>query len=534
MRLIRRRSKAAHLSDVLERISTLLSALRASPSREQILRSAVDLLRQTVPAESILLVGYSAENKNASILHASGAWSSLDGTVLEYGRTQESGDVSVRLHGAPLQSALERRAPSMSLWNTPLRSRNRILGSLWLGRTSDGPSAFSAQERRTAAMIADIAAGGLLQSVLDDRVARHQSQIHAMQSVERAITSSMDLMVTLNVFLDHATDQLAADAASILLLDAQSRDLTLAASRGFRMNNRPPSRIRTDHSLASQASLERKITSLEGTRTGDPALANQPLMREEGFTAYFAAPLIAHGSVKGVLEIFLRSPRAPDPEWTDLLEMLALQGAIAVDNSDSYQTLQRTNSELARTCDAAIEGWARAVDLRAREAEGHSLRVSELSVRTAEKMGMPPDQMLSLRRGALLHDIGKIGIPDRILWKPEALSEEEWRLMRQHPRMAEQLLAPAEFLRSALDIPKFHHERWDGSGYPYGLAGDDIPLAARVFSVIDVWDSMQSRRPFREPWSESDSIQYLRQASGRQFDPMVVNSFLQILNEPEF
>jgi HD-GYP domain-containing protein (c-di-GMP phosphodiesterase class II) len=154
-------------------------------------------------------------------------------------------------------------------------------------------------------------------------------------------------------------------------------------------------------------------------------------------------------------------------------------------------------------------------------------------VRTAERMGIAPDQILPLRRGALLHDIGKLGIPEEILSKPDALTESEWQVVRQHPKFAEHLLEPIEFLRPALDIPKFHHERWDGSGYPYGLAGSNIPLAARIFSVVDVWDSMQARRPFRQALSEADTIEHLKQSSGRQFDPEVVRSFLQILQESE-
>jgi HD-GYP domain-containing protein (c-di-GMP phosphodiesterase class II) len=533
MRLIRRRLKPAHPSEVLERFSILLSELRTTHPPEKIVDSSLGLLRSLVSADAVLLLGYSQDGKETTILHAGGIWQSLPADSIVLDRTPEEDEPAVLLHGAPLQEALKRRTPSLRVWSTPLRSRGRILGSLWIGRTFEAASDFSEKERHAAAMVADVAAAGLLQCELDDRLSQRQSQIFAMRSVERAITSSMDLNVTLNVYLDHVTDLLDVDAASVLLLDSKSRELSYAAGRGFRNTNRPPSRIRADHSLASQASVERKLVSLEGSRPEDPRLGNQPLMREEGFSAYFAVPLIAHGTVLGVLEVFRRSPGHADSEWTDVLDALALQGAIAVDSTQSFQNLQRIHSELARTCDSTIEGWSRAVDLRAREAEGHSQRVSELSVRTAEKMGVPPDQIVPLRRGALLHDIGKIGIPDRILWKPDPLSEEEWQLMRQHPKMAEQLLAPIEFLRSAMDIPMFHHERWDGGGYPYRLAGNDIPLAARIFSVIDVWDSMQARRPFRGPMSASESVQYLHQASGRQFDPAVVSSFLQILNEPE-
>ncbi len=256
-------------------------------------------------------------------------------------------------------------------------------------------------------------------------------------------------------------------------------------------------------------------------------------MKEEDFVAYSATPLIAHGRVHGILEVFHRSAVEPSFARTELLDSIALQAAIAVDCAGSFQNLQQIRSELSMACDSMIEGFSRAVDLRAREAEGHSLRVSELSIRTAEKMGVSQDRIPALRRGALLHDIGKIGIPDRILWKPEALDDEEWQWVRLHPQFAEQVLAPIEFLRTAMDIPKFHHERWDGGGYPYGLSGNDIPLPARIFSVIDVWDSMQSKRPFRDAWNASDAAEYITQSSGRQFDPDVVRTFMQILSESE-
>jgi HD-GYP domain-containing protein (c-di-GMP phosphodiesterase class II) len=534
MRLIRRRTKTAHPSDVLARISILLAQCRASSTREQIVDSAMDLLVRLVPSDSILLLGYPPESRTVEILNARGMWSSLSGESIERDSISDTLTPVNRIHGAPLDVELARvDAGPIRLWNTLLRARDQTLGALWMGRRLSGIQNFSPEECRIAGLIADIVGGGLLQFRQTRRVEDLRSQLQAARSVDRAIASSMDLTVTLNVFLDHATRQLGADAASILLMDTNSHEMTLAASRGFQKNNRPPSRFRLDHNLASQAGLERKTVSIIGEKTGDPALDNQPLMKEESFLAYSATPMIAHGRVHGILEFFHRTAFDPSAVQTELLDSIALQAAIAVECAESFQNLQRTRSELSMACDSMIEGFSRAVDLRAREAEGHSLRVSELSIRTAEKMGLSQDLMSALRRGALLHDIGKIGIPDRILWKPAALDEEEWGLMRQHPKFAEQVLAPIEFLRPAMDIPKFHHERWDGGGYPYGLSGNDIPLPARIFSVIDVWDSMQSRRPFREPWNASDTADYLTQSSGRQFDPDVVRTFMQILHESE-
>ena len=534
MRLIRRRTKAALPSDVLDRISILLAECRTSSTQEQIVERAVDLLGRLVPSDSLLLLGYPAEKQTVEILHARGVWRSLSGEAVEWEPQPDRPDPVGRIRGLPLDDALRQAGNNpLRMWNAPLRARDRSLGSLWIGRGSSSSRDYSPEERRIAGLIADILGSELFQLSLIRQSENLNSQLQTMRSVERAISSSMDLSVTLNVLLDHVLRQLHADAVSVLLMDAHGREMTVAASRGFRKNIRPQSRFRLDHSLASQAGLERKTVMVEGKKPGDPALENQPLMMEEAFVAYSATPMIAHGRVRGILEVFHRSAAEPPSVRTKLLDSLALQAAIAIDCADSFQTLQRTRSELSMACDSMIEGFSRAIDLRAREAEGHSLRVSEFSIRTAEKMGISQDQMTALRRGALLHDIGKIGIPDRILWKPEALNGEEWELMRQHPKFAEQVLAPIEFLRPSLDIPKFHHEHWDGGGYPYGLSGNDIPLPARIFSVVDVWDSLQARRPFRDPWNAADTEEYLKQAAGRQFDPDVVRTFMQILRESE-
>lgn len=184
--------------------------------------------------------------------------------------------------------------------------------------------------------------------------------------------------------------------------------------------------------------------------------------------------------------------------------------------------------ELALAYDATIEGWARALDLRDRETEGHSERVTVVTTLLAQAMGIPQDDLPHLRRGALLHDIGKLGIPDAILLKPGPLTEEEWVIMRKHPVYAYQWLSAISFLQPALDIPYAHHERWDGRGYPRGLRGRHIPLAARLFSVVDVWDALRSNRPYRAAWSTERVRAYLEEQAGKQFDPEVVKVFLSL------
>lgn len=186
------------------------------------------------------------------------------------------------------------------------------------------------------------------------------------------------------------------------------------------------------------------------------------------------------------------------------------------------------NDELLEAYDATLEGWARALDLRDKATEGHTRRVTDMTVRLASAMGVSQEQSVHIRRGALLHDMGKIGVSDSILHKEGPLTDEEWKIMRKHPTFAYEMLAPIRFLKPALDIPHYHHERWDGSGYPDGLKGEEIPQAARLFAVVDVWDALRSDRPYRKGWPDERVRDYVGERAGTDFDPQVVAAFLQL------
>jgi PAS domain S-box-containing protein/putative nucleotidyltransferase with HDIG domain len=196
-----------------------------------------------------------------------------------------------------------------------------------------------------------------------------------------------------------------------------------------------------------------------------------------------------------------------------------------------FKDLQRTHLDLQSAYDTTIEGWSRALDLRDKETEGHTQRVTELTVKLARRAGMSEAELLHVKRGALLHDIGKMGVPDHILLKPDKLTDDEWALMRKHPTYAYELLKPIEYLHDALDIPFCHHEKWDGTGYPRGLKGEDIPLAARLFAVVDVWDAIRSDRPYRQGWDEDRALEFIRSVSGTHLDPRAVELFMSLPRE---
>lgn len=224
-----------------------------------------------------------------------------------------------------------------------------------------------------------------------------------------------------------------------------------------------------------------------------------------------------------------REPFTPDK--LRLARSIGDQAAIAIDNSRLFNDLQRSNKELVHSYDATITGWSAAMDMRDRETEGHTQRVTEMTVRLAERMGFSQQDLVHVRRGALLHDIGKMGVPDSILLKPGKLTEEEWVVMRMHPVYAYEFLKPIPYLGPALDIPYCHHEKWDGTGYPRGLQGEGIPLSARIFAIVDIYDALTSDRPYRAAWTKEKTLEYILSLKGSHLDPQVVDMFQDFFPE---
>ena len=252
----------------------------------------------------------------------------------------------------------------------------------------------------------------------------------------------------------------------------------------------------------------------------------QPLLSKLGSPPGIFTPLIQGDKVIGMVNIV-----GPNLTIDDTLAMQAFANhiAIALENAQLFQTLQEAKEEIDKAYNATLEGWIQALELRDREIIGHTLRAADATVRLAQYVGCESENIPAIRRGVLLHDIGKVGIPDHILHKPSALNESEWKKMKQHPVMAYQWLSKIDYLGPSLDIPYRHHERWDGSGYPDGLAGEKIPHAARLFTVVDVWDAMRSDRPYRKAISEKKVVNYLKKNSGILFDPKIVTAFLEML-----
>ena len=244
---------------------------------------------------------------------------------------------------------------------------------------------------------------------------------------------------------------------------------------------------------------------------------------------WMSIPLITRSEVIGFITMDNYKYAAYSQEAAVMAQAFAHQAAAAIENARLFKGIQSSLEELNQAYESTIEGWSKAMDLRDKETEGHTLRVTTMTHQLAQAMGIEGDQLMHIRRGALLHDIGKMGVPDRILLKPDNLSDDELLIMRQHPKFAYDMLEPIAYLNPALDIPYCHHERWDGKGYPRGLKGRQIPLAARLFSVVDVWDALTSDRPYRPAWTEKEAIEYIKELSGEHFDPEIVKKFVEMV-----
>ena len=356
---------------------------------------------------------------------------------------------------------------------------------------------------------------------------RQMSHLNALRTIDHAIANSLDLKLTLDVVLDQVTIQLGVDAARVLLLDPLTQKLELVAGRGFFGSELRPVALRVGEGYAGRVALSRQPFHVSDLRRAATEGYHDMCM-PAGFFSYYALPLIAKNQIKGVLETFCRTALESDDEWCGFAATLAGQAAIAIDSAQLLTALTQTNTELRLAYETTLEGWSRALDLRDHHTQGHTARVAGLTVLLGQALGMDPEEMLHLRRGALLHDIGKMAIPDAILFKPGPLTEEEWEVMRRHPVYAYELLSPIAYLRPALDIPHYHHERWDGTGYPQGLKGEEIPLLARVFAVVDTWDALTSDRPYRGKVSEDRARQIIRESAGSDFDPRIVEAFLKL------
>jgi len=524
----------------LEAIAAISAALRTAQTRADMLPVILDQLLGLFKAGGTAVALKDLVTDETVIEMARGSWTNWIGVRLLPGQgvsgqvmTTNQAYLNNQARSDPLLARPDLLGDVPAVACVPLIAYEQTIGALWIGRggagSPPGPVTITEDELQVLTAVSDIAANAILRATLSEQTEQRLQRLAALRNIDMAISASLDVRLTLNVVLDQVTTQLHVDAASVLLLDPHTQLLEYAAGRGFRSSAITRSRLHLGEGRSGTAALERRLIAIPDLRQFAGNVGRAQLLAGEAFLSFFAVPLIAKGQVKGVLEIFHRAVLNPDPEWLEFLETLGGQAAIAIDNASLFDELQRSNADLLRAYDTTLEGWIRALDLRDKETEGHTQRVTELTLRLARSLRLDDEALVHLRRGALLHDIGNLGIPDSILLTPGPLTEAEWEIMRRHPTYAYELLAPIPYNRQALDIPYCHHEKWDGSGYPRGLGGEQIPLAARLFAFADVWDALCSDRPYRKGWPEAKTRDYIREQSGQQFDPKITDVFFKTL-----
>jgi PAS domain S-box-containing protein/putative nucleotidyltransferase with HDIG domain len=510
--------------------STLGAALGSASSRADMLAIILNHTGELLDAAGVAIAAAPAGTEQLSIERAEGLWRAATGQ---------------RLAGAPtacLQEVLESNRPCFevaapeghsgvaplarqpALACIPLSVNRDPFGILLIGRTLP----FGDPERRLLLAVTEVASNALHRATLHEETARHLRQMQALHRIDKAINSSVEMDIVLGIVLDELRAHLAVDAITILRKHHTLPTLERAATWGL-TSHWWPQTVYLGEGYAGQVALTRSFIYRPDMRTITAADTGVPA--KEGIVRYYGVPLMAKGQLKGVLELFTRAPfQGQADEWQATLKLFTSQLEIALDSADMAEGLQRSHAELMHAYETTIEGWSRALDLRDKETEGHTLRVTEMTLRLARVLGVSGDDLIHIRRGALLHDIGKMGVPDQILLKPGPLTDDEWTIMRRHPVFAYEMLAPITFLEPALTIPYAHHERYDGSGYPRGLLGEQIPLAARIFAVVDVWDALRSDRPYRPGWPDERVHAYIREQAGKHFDPHVVEVFLHLLS----
>ena len=421
-------------------------------------------------------------------------------------------------------------SPITSVVEAPMLYRGNLIGVLGVHQIDGNNRLFHDSDAELLFLFAGHAASAIKNTSLLDEVNRQVNHLQALRKIDQAIIANLDPKTTLETVLNQVTSHLNIDAGTVLLLDLEGKNLNCVAGIGFNLISPAKLSVNVKSSPVQEAATSQKTVTLAPLfRVEDHNLFSTMVV--EGFEFYCISPIFSKGKLRGAVELFHHLPLAPNKEWLKTLDSFVVQIAIAIENIVLVEDLHEMNTALERAYNATLEGWSKALELRDYETEGHSQRVTYLTDCLAQLLRVEEGERAHIRRGALLHDIGKMGISDAILFKPSALDEDEWEVMRRHPKYAYNLLSPISYLEPALDIPYCHHEKWDGSGYPSGLSGTDIPLAARIFAVADVWDALTSDRPYRQAWSKKDALEYIRSQSGRHFDPTVVSAFNQLVVE---
>ena len=513
--------------------------IQAIISTGEILRNALRLndfcpelitkVREIFRADCTALLLPSSRDQYAVIQYAEGDWEELTGEEipLPEGLSQSSlrdGKIILSDRDDPnteLETILNKKNSRFMSFH-PLSIDPGQNGMLVLGRETE----FKETELETMIAISDMLIPAIERSNLLTKVETQLRHLESLHAIDQAITSNFDLQVVNKIILDQVCKELDGDAADILILNKATNILENIGTTGFMDPMIRNIRVPLTTSVAGKVLLENKGVSIYDLKE-NPLWFIRKNLQVENFKAYFAHPMVIKGETIGVMEVFLRKVFYPDRDWEAFLEALATQAAVAYDSFKKYSELQRMQQNASASFRKTLETWSKSLELREVESQGHIRRVTNETIRLARELGMDENKLPDIERGALLHDIGKIGILDEILLKKGDLTEDDWKEIKRHPQIARDLLSNVKLLEDAQDIPYSHHENWDGSGYPQGLKGESIPLSARIFAVVDTYDAMTSPRPYRRAWTKPEALEYLIEQKGKKFDPKVVDLFIK-------
>jgi PAS domain S-box-containing protein len=521
-----------------EAIISLVSALRDAVTRAEIAPVLLEKATELVKGDGAALTSSGNDDHILQVEACTDCWLGWEGNDLHIGEDLFQ-QVAIERQSYE-NTGIEQDPPDLpaawveglsGLIVVPLIAQGEVMGLLWVGCRKESMHERLEGHLRVLIAIADIAASALYRARLFEETQQRVHHLTALRTIDRAITSSLDLHLTMNVLLDQLMLQRDVDAVDILLVDHYTHQLNYGGGRGFRGRVLEGMQQRMGESIAGQVILERRIVNIPDLNHYLKSFFQKTAFLADGFTSYLGVPLIAKGEVLGVLEILRRVAKEIDLEWLEFIESMASQVAIAIHNGELFETLQRTNHDIVQAYDATIGSWSRAMETREIEDRGHMERVVWWTTALGREMGIAESDLVHLRRGAVLHDIGKLALPDNILLKPGALTGEELILMRKHPVYAYEWLSPVIYLHSAIDIPYSHHESWDGQGYPRGLKGLQIPLSARIFALVDSWDALRADKPYRRAWTREQALKYIRDMSGVRYDPGVVEAFNKLAKE---
>jgi PAS domain S-box-containing protein len=525
----------------LEAIVAIGASMRQAASRDELLGIILQRCLQMLNAQGVALAvrdpfsGKTIIEQGCGVLEsASGLCFPPEANLAALASLTQSYQASSPGLGGTVYALLTPAPADQHVTCSPLVIQNELIGVMLVVHECE----IHAAQIRLLTTVNEIAASALQRTTLSDQAAQYTRQMATAGELGLMLAKTLNLP-TIYAYAGQFMRAMLPDIAGLFvsLFDPLKEMLTCVYGYGdgeeIDSTSLPPIPLE----LPGKGMQSRAVRSRHAIIVADIAEERKHLQvdivvgeQDRVTRSGLFVPMLSKDKVIGVVSVQSYLVNRFTQQDVEVMTLVSNTIAVAIENARLVRGLRETYHDLVEAYDATMAGWTLALDYRDHETEGHSLRVTELTVQLARRMKIDEDQILHIQRGALLHDIGKIGIPDAILNKPGALTDEEWEIMRTHPQIAYDLLSPIEYLQPALDIPYCHHEKWDGSGYPRGMRGEQIPLAARLFAVVDVWDALCSDRSYRPKWPLEKTREYIRLQAGLHFDPGVVAPFLEMVD----